>query len=54
MRSANTVEEIGCPSLIRASDGDSVLDEKIVSPMKAQHSESKNCISKLANSETKL
>ena len=54
MHSANIVEEIGYPVMINASDGDTVLDEKIVSPIKAQHSESINCISKLANSENKV
>ena len=54
MHSANIVEEVGYPVMIIASDGDTVLDEKNVSPIKAQHSESINCISKLANSETKF
>jgi len=41
--------------MIKSSDGDTVLDfKKNVSPIKAQHSESINCISKLANSETKV
>ena len=40
--------------MIKASDGDTVLDEKNVSPIKAQHSESINCILKKANSETKF
>jgi len=40
--------------MIKASDGDTVLDEKNVSPIKAEHSESITCISKLANSETKV
>ena len=51
MHSANSVEEMGYPVMIKASDSDRVLDEKNVSPIKAQHSESINCISKLANSE---
>ena len=40
--------------MIKASDGDTVLDEKYMSPIKTQHSESINCVSKLANSETKV
>jgi acetyl/propionyl-CoA carboxylase alpha subunit len=36
VHSANTVEEIGYPVMIKASDGDTVLDEKTVSPIKAQ------------------
>ena len=40
--------------MMKASDGYTVLDEKNVSPIRAQHSESINCISKLANSETKV
>jgi len=52
--STNIVEEIGYPITIKASDSDTVLEEKNVSPIKAQHSESINCISKLANSETKV
>jgi len=54
VHSANIVEEIGYPIMIKASDGDTVLDEKNVSPIKAEHSESITCISKLANSETKV
>jgi len=40
--------------MIKASDGEAVLDEKNVSPINAKHSEPINCISKLANSETKV
>jgi len=40
--------------MIKASDSDTVLDEKNVSPIKAEHSESINCVSKQANSETKV
>jgi len=40
--SANTVEEIGYPIMMKASDGYTVLDEKNVSPIKAEHSESIN------------
>jgi hypothetical protein len=54
VHSANIVEEIGYPVMIKASDDDNILDEKNVSPIKAEHSESINCISKLANSETKV
>jgi len=39
VHSANIVEEIGYPIVIKASDGDTVLDEKNVSPLKAEHSE---------------
>ena len=54
VHSDNIVEEIGYPIMIKASDGDTVLDEKNVSPIKAEHSESISRILKLANSETKL
>jgi len=40
--------------MIKASDGDTVLDEKNASPIKPEHSNSISCISKLANSETKF
>ena len=40
--------------MIKASDSDTILDEKNVSPIKAEHSESINFFSKLANSETKF
>ena len=46
VHSANIVEEIGYPNMIKASVGDTVLDEKIVSPIKAEHTESINCVSK--------
>jgi len=39
VHSANTVEERGYPIMIKASDGDTVLDEKNVRPLKAEHSE---------------
>jgi len=54
VHSANIVEEIGYPIMIKESHGVTILDEKNVSPIKAEHSESINCISKLANSETKV
>ena len=54
MHSANIVEEIGYPIMIKASDCDTVLDEKNVCPIRVDHSESINCISKLGNSETKF
>ena len=54
MHSANIVEEIGYPIMIRASGGDTALKEKNVSVINAEHSESINCISKLANCETKV
>jgi hypothetical protein len=40
--------------MFKASDGNTILDKKNVSPIKAQHSESINCTSKLSNSETKV
>jgi len=52
--SANTVEEIGYPIKIKAFDGDTVLDEKNISPIKTQQSECMNYISKIANFETKV
>ena len=54
MHIAYIVKEIGYPIMVKASDGDTVLDEKNVSPINAEHSESINYISKLANSETKF
>jgi len=53
VHSANIAEETGYPIMIKASDGDTVLDGKNISPIKAQHTRSINCVSKLANSETK-
>jgi hypothetical protein len=63
VHSVNTVKEIGYPVMIKASDGDTILDGKNVSPINlgwqqkqllAQHSESINCTSKLSNSESKV
>jgi hypothetical protein len=54
VQSANIVEEIRYPIMIKASDGGTILDGKNVSPIQAQHSESINCTSKLFNSETKV
>jgi hypothetical protein len=54
VQSVNIVEEIRYPVMIKASDGDTILDEKNVGPIKTQHSESINCTSKLSNSETKV
>jgi hypothetical protein len=54
VHSANIVEERGYPIMIKASDCDTILEEENVSPIKAEHSESINFISKLANSETKF
>jgi len=59
----NIVKEIGYPIMIKASDGDTILDEKNVGPINlgwqqeqllAQHSESINCTSKLSNFEFKV
>jgi hypothetical protein len=51
------VKEIGDPSVIKASNGDTVLDKKMSNPriwfvkeqLLAQHSESINCTSVISN-----